>query len=105
MALVDMKLSPSDAQPEKDYGSEPSKPEYPCGLRVCLDEVALQKLGIDKLPQVGESMMLQAKVEVCAVRQNESQDGVERGIDYQIVAMSLSPSESESNPADKLYGG
>lgn len=63
---------------------------YPYGLRIELNEDSLDKLGIDKLPGVGDEMEVEAKVEVQSVSENAYQDGENRrSVSLQITKMSL----------------
>lgn len=64
-------------------------PEYPYGLRICLDSESLDKLGVTELPAVGTTMTLMARVEVVSVSQHESGDGKNRDVSLQITDMEL----------------
>lgn len=96
MKLVSMKLNPAKAQkPEQAFYNE-DPPEYGYGLRIDLDEDALQKLGIKELPDVESIMNLEAMVEVCSVSSFDSKDGEKRSICLQITDMALSPPQAET---------
>jgi hypothetical protein len=92
--LVSMKLP----QPEKKrteevmYPTHAGGPEYPYGLQVSLETEQLAKLGVTKLPDVGATMTLTAKVEVCSVSQYESRDDEQprRTLSLQITDLALS---------------
>lgn len=68
---------------------EPEQPEYPYGLRISLEDESLKKLDITELPEVGQAMILQAKVEVVAVTQYERKNDESRTIELQITDMAL----------------
>lgn len=81
---------------------------YPYGLRICLNNEGLQKLGITTLPGINERMVLHALVEVVQVSESEYQEGdggshASRNVDLQITDMELL-SENEDTPAQRLYG-
>lgn len=105
MSLVSMKMSAEEAQ--EQYGNSPvsDAPEYPYGLSISLDEEALAKLGMPALPQVGQKMMITARVEVTMVSQRDSQGGEkEQNVSLQITDMELAADKPESNPGQALYG-
>jgi hypothetical protein len=99
---VDMKLSPKEAKAEM-MPSEKDGPRYPWGLTLNLDDDALEKLGMSKLPEVGETYPLAATCEVTAVSASDTQGGgVRRSLTLQITA--LAPiGKAGKDPKDVLY--
>lgn len=104
MKLIDMKKS--DAK----QGYEASMPaafekgeEYPYGLKVCLGEDELQKLGIEELPEVNASMMLHAEAKVCLVESNKSLYGHHRRLELQITRLSVMGGEGDADGSEKSY--
>lgn len=95
--LVSMAIEKSEA--DKLYGQPTvmaDAPKYPYGLRLSLDSVALDKLGVDKLPGVGEKLMLHAVVEVCCVSAYDSKDGgLKKSIDLQITDLEIESYKEE----------
>lgn len=121
MQLVNMAVTPEEAKEEASEsmlgGSAPTAeqigdmPKYPYGLKICLCEADLVKLGITDLPAIGATMQLQAIVEVCGMRAYKEQDGDnERSLDLQITDMALSMPTKTQEPraagamAKSLYG-
>jgi hypothetical protein len=100
--MVNMKCEDDE---KETMAAMPEGPEYPYGLRICLNEESIKKLGIDKLPELGAEMILNAKVSVCSVSKSESEGGVYRNLDLQITDMELGSKKSSSDLAKKLYGG
>lgn len=104
MNLVDMKIPPGS-----DMMAQPEQPSpYPYGLRLCLNDDVLDKLGIEKLPELGAEITIQAKVVV--VSRNESADAGDpdgdndyKSMDLQITALGLGLPESDDKKAAKLY--
>lgn len=86
-----------------DFRPNADKPEYPYGLRLCLDNDTLKKLGITKVSAVGSKMKLNALVEVCSTSAYETKEnGMMQTMDLQIVEMGLSGNKKEIDPS-KLY--
>lgn len=104
--MIDMKLKP---QSQTMLGeAEDDAPEYPYGLRICLDNEALEKLGITELPAIDADYTLKALVCVVRISQDESQgDQQRRSVDLQIEQMELAPAKEEAgegmDAAQRLY--
>lgn len=87
----------SDFRPNGDL------PEYPYGLRLCLDNDTLKKLGILKVPPVGSKMKLEAMVEVCSTSSYDTKEkGIINSMDLQICEMSLTGGKKAVDP-NKMY--
>jgi len=102
--LKSMKLTKADAK--KETGVEVSKdlPRYPWGLRVELNDDALDRLGMPALPAIDEKMLLYARVEVTYVSQTASQEGKKRrSVSLQITDLSLSPDKPKKSIAERLF--
>lgn len=104
MDLVSMKRSP--AEMKEGATPEEYKPsEYPYGLKLDLNDESLKSLRITKLPDIGEGMMLVAKVEVCNISAYDSSEGgASRSMGLQITDMALKPEEPAVSAAEALYG-
>ena len=80
-ALVDMKRSKAEKKKNESpmAKSSSSYDDYPYGLRIDLNEEAMDKLGID-LPKVGSSVTITAtaKIESAEERQSSSDGGKKR---------------------------
>lgn len=106
MKLVSVKLNKKDR--EKEYPTASAladQPAYPWGLQVRLDENTLDKLGIDKLPEVGGELMLIAKVNVVSVSSSESagSGGKRRNVELQITELCLEDVPADKDAAEELY--
>ena len=88
---------------EKAQGLMPEKPKYPYGLSIDLGEESIVKLGLDKLPNVGEEMMIHAKVTVKAVSQNMYEDKKQRNVCFQITDMAIDMPKDLNKVAQKFY--
>lgn len=106
--LTSMKLDPKVIEARNKPSSilSDDSPVYPYGLRVNLDEDALDALGMKTLPKVGGMMYLGANVKVVGVTDNEHMsDGGEthrhRSVELQITDMGLGA--TDATDADTLY--
>lgn len=111
MKLKSMKLDKSDREEAKAAPDMPiDQPVYPWGLQVRLDEKAIDKLGLDKLPKVDSELMLIAKVRVVSVSSNEHSKGGEtthkhKSVELQITDLGLDDVPDEKSATDTLYKG
>lgn len=103
--LTSMKLSKKDRQGDGPMPARDAGPLYPWGLSLTLDDPALKKLKIE-MPEVGDTLMLVARVEVTSVSLNDSADGGERrSVSLQVTEMSLGADKADASDfASKLYG-
>jgi hypothetical protein len=105
--MTNMKLSAKQQSEPMPEACEPKAPEYPWGLQIRIDEDSLKKLGIEGLPEIGQSLMLNARVQVCEVSQFESANsGLNRNMTLQITDMEIGKeAPKKRNAAKDLYGG
>lgn len=106
MKLTNMKLDPKESESEMEMPiSEHEKFAYPYGLKVCLDDDALEKLDLATLPKAGDALMLIAKVEVCSVAEYQMMDGsFEKRVELQITDLALEKPAREKSVEATLYG-
>lgn len=83
MKLHSMKLSKKERK-ENIPKVVSEGPSFPYGLRLCLDNDSLEKLGLKSLPKTGVKMTIQAIGEVVSVSQHESENNDDRRIEIQI---------------------
>lgn len=104
MALKSMMMDAEEAD-EQGVELEESGERYPYGLRLSIDDGSLEKLGLTKMPSVGETFTITAQVKVVSTRSYEDEDGEpENSSDWQITAMEVgSSSSSSSDAASMLY--
>lgn len=78
--MVDMMLTPEEIK--EQYGpptmSADEQEKYPYCLRISLGTDELEKLGIEKLPEIGEPFTIEAVGYVCDVSQSETEGGKPR---------------------------
>lgn len=107
--MIDMKLKP-EAKTMLGEAVEMDAPEYPYGLRLCLDNESLTKLGITELPAIDAEFKVTALACVVSVSQHESQgsDKPHRSVDLQIEMLELAPAKEEAgeggqSSAQRMY--
>lgn len=100
-----MKLTKKDKSDLKESAVLSEAPEFPWGLSVNLDEDSLEKLKVEKLPEVGDEFEMIATVKATAVSENEDEDGTRRSVSLQITDMALFHAGDKGKPEDRLYGG
>jgi len=82
------------------------EPAYPWGLEVNLDNEGLDRLKVDPLPEVGETMLLMARVRVTRVSSTDNEaGGKQRNIALQITDMGLEDGGEKKDAATTLYEG
>lgn len=104
MAMVDMKRTKAEKKAESTKYDNAIGPggqdDYPYGLHVTLDHEMLQKLGIDKLPAVGDKMHLQSHAHVTEVSEESREGGKKRrSVRLQMRKMQVEPATAPS-PAE-----
>lgn len=104
--MKNMALTKEERKPTTDEAIVSERSKYPHGLEVRLDDESLTKLGIKELPEVGMKLMLEAKVVVESVSQEDKATGKpRRHVGLQITDMSLgeNPNSKHSRHAGVLY--
>lgn len=106
MTMQDLSLSPEEAK-ETMIGYSTSNPEdapkYPWGTSLDLDNDTLAKLGITKLPEVGEEVAITAIAKVTRISANEDQGGTRQCLGLQITTMEVGIPSQVTSAASKLY--
>lgn len=103
--LKDMAYSKADIKErEKRYDSPISNgtdgPKYPYGTELSLEEEHLKKLGIDKMPKVGQKMAIHAHGVVTHTSAEDRQDGKKRrSVRIQMQKMSVEPHAGSARDA------
>lgn len=90
-------------KPEAAQSNSLEGDEYPYGLRLELNDSALEQLGLSRLPAVGAEFKLEAVVCVKAVSSHESDGNKMRSASLQITDMGIEAHKRES-AAKKMYG-
>ena len=106
--LASMKISDADRKKQqKEFESSYAEHDkYPYGLNIGLEQMSLDKLSMEKLPSVGDEMILTAKVSVTSVSQRETKTGPgHKRVELQITDMGLEKEEKPRQIGDVLYGG
>lgn len=100
--MKSMKLSKTEKQINEV--AMDSRPEYPYGLSISLDNDSLDKLDLKSLPGVGTEMVLEAKVKVTSASVSEYEgDGERKNMSLQITDMELKSTKKTKSAEDVLY--
>ena len=100
MKLTDMKQSKRDRK--KSVEAAPMSDElYSYGLRLNLEDHDLKKLGIDKLPAVGDEMIVAAVGVVVNVSEHSSERSKNRSVSIQLQKLDVGPAK-ESTAVDAV---
>ena len=86
LKLRDMRLSRSEKDDVAEVATD--TPDFPWGLRLNLDQDALEKLGIE-LPDIGDSFLVVAVATVQSVSEHKSDDHTSQDVSLQIEKLSL----------------
>jgi len=88
----------SDFRPNADL------PEFPYGLKICLNEETIAMLGLTKLPEIGSTLKMECLVKVCSRGEytNDVEKKVYRNLDLQITDMEIE-TPKKSVDANKMY--
>jgi len=104
--MVSMKIDPKEREKRYAEMSQPSDgPAYPYGLCLRLDDEAMKKLGMEKLPTVGKQVLVYALADVVEVRESESVvGGSSQSMELQITDLAiLPPPKKEQSEEETLY--
>lgn len=102
MKLTDMKMTKAEKKENSPMvASEYSGPDFPYGLKLCLDSSSLEKLGFDALPKVGAKMSVSAVGVVVEVGQHESKNHESRRVEIQIQRLGIED-EDESDELESI---
>lgn len=101
--LTDMKRSKAEAKEASVGPVSPDQEEYPYGLRLHLNDDELEKLGIDKLPKVGEGGSIEAVFKIVSTHEsaNEGQKKY-RSVELQITHMDLGAEDKSTTDDEKV---
>ena len=101
--MPSMKMNKKEkmTMPEKAVSYE--SPEYPYGLKLHLDNMVIERLGIEKIPDVESAMEVKAMAYVCYTSESSDEEmGENRAMSLQITDLEIKP-VSKRKPEDVLY--
>lgn len=87
--LVDMELSDENKIDVAMPIPMPNRPDYPYGLRLCLTEKELDKLGLDADCEIGDVIDLRAFAVVTSISVNESDGGTCKRVELQVQKLAI----------------
>lgn len=106
MALVEMKRSKADRKKTAEQTVGGGGEDYPYGLRVNLDHESLAKLGIDKMPSVGDKLHLHAHAHVVSAEERSTEGGKKhRHVGLELRKMQVGESGDETAQQTRMAHG
>lgn len=98
--LIDMKRSKADMKEESaNTPVSESQEQYPYGLRIMLDKDELEKMGMKKLPIIGDEFMIEAMCKVVSVSENASENNETSSVSLQIIHLGMEPHQAKPKTA------
>ncbi len=91
--LVSMELSDEEKMNTAMPIEMPDRPEYPYGLRICLTNVELEKLGLADDCEIGDMIDLRVFARVTSVSKNASEDQTSTRVELQITDVAFAENE------------
>ena len=102
MKMVDMKMK-SEKSPSICC-DEDSKPEYPWGLQINLGNEELEKIGMEKMPEIDTEFSMQIKVKVTSMSVNSSKGEEDRKrLELQITEMGMDTDKKAKKSKGRMY--
>ena len=102
--MKSMKMSEEERAEYQDAVMAP-QPVYPWGLQITLDDDALEKLGIKKLPGLDQVLEIRCKAQVTGLHaRKESNEEDDQCLNLQITDMEV-VDMGDKSAAEKLYRG
>lgn len=93
MALTSVKNTKADKKRDRGEAAISSHDDFPYGLSITLEDSTLKKLGITKLPQVGDDMKIAAVGSVTSVNEHQSTRRKNRSVSIQIERLDVQPTK------------
>lgn len=103
MKMIDLKRV--DKKPEQEstaLTSDWPQDEYP--VTIWLENDQLDQLGVKNM-DVGDEMIIMAKVKVKSFAASETNKGSQKSGSLTVMSMAISPAMAEKSAAQALYGG
>ena len=95
--MVDMAKEPE----ENSEAQKPEEPVYPFSLCLSLDDAELEKLDLDKNPEIGDYIHGAFLAKVTGVHKNAMQDGDKTCVNLQITHLALEDEGEESEESER----
>jgi len=101
-AMVDMARTPEEKKEEtKPLPDVAQVPDYPWGLRICLTERELEKLGLEAECEVGDILHLNAFAKVTSVSISDSDSGKTCRIELVLTHIAAEDEDEEAEEAPR----
>lgn len=70
--------------------------DYPYGLRLCLDDESLKKLGIDGMPKPGDKFRIEGEAHVTGSEQRDTDQNSDRRVELVLHELGFEPKPGNS---------
>jgi hypothetical protein len=87
--MVDMELDDEEKLDAVMPIAMPDRPDYPYGLRICLTQRELTKLGLEADCEIGDLIDIRAFGEVTSISKNDGPNGPDCRVEIQLQRLSL----------------
>ncbi len=99
--MVSMEMDDEDKMDAIMPIAMPSKPDYPCGLRICITEKEFAKLNLDRSEAiVGGIFHLHAMARITSVHESDNGDSQCCRVEAQIEDMAIESEDAENEMDD-----
>lgn len=103
MSIIDMKLTEEEIKKQHQPSVLEDAPKYPYGLHLELNPEVVKKLGISDPPQVGDELVIMARVKVDNVGIRHGLDDQQNiNIGLQITGLGFEDKEGEEKQESKM---
>jgi hypothetical protein len=75
--------------------------DYPHGLRICLDDASLKKLGIDEMPKPGDQYRIEGEAHVLGSEQRDTDQSSMRRVELVLHELGAEPKPGNSEARGK----
>jgi hypothetical protein len=99
--LTDMACTPKRGMDLSDIAD---KEQYPYGLRLELNSEALMKLGIKKMPPIGDEYRIIAIGKITSTSQNANESVESTRMEIQLMRMAMKHDESSVEEKKETFG-
>ncbi|MGH2612062.1 MAG: capsid staple protein [Rhabdochlamydiaceae bacterium] len=104
--MVSIELDSAEGEKDTIETAENEKPKFPLGTTITLDDDLIKKLGIKKMPEIGDQFSIEGIAHVTSVSNYESQETSHRQICIQFSEMSCAGYKEDyfKKVGKKIYG-
>lgn len=95
MAYTDAEIRSKNKSYGVESADDATTPTYSWGLKIRLEQLELDKLGIDELPRVGDRLYLDICAKVTSVQKMEDENDTRSSVELQITMIGIDSNDDE----------